>query len=121
MQEAGTDYPPAMLSVLRKLLPLASGVTEANGASGAKLHWKFVGLANTLLLLLLPPPTGHDAAATTQHLASLLPSQLPSHMAIGMAGLVYLFDTEVSKHLPVWLQRNLRHLALKLLLKLFRT
>lgn len=87
--------------MLGKLLPLASGPSEADGGSGAKLHWRFIGLANTLLLLLLPPPTGHDAAAMTQHLASLLPSQLPAHQAVGMAGLVYLLDRDISKHISV--------------------
>ena len=108
LQEEGAEYPPAMKSVLAKLLPLASGISEADGGASAKLHWRFIGLANTLLLLLLPPPTGHDAAAATQHLASLLPSQLPAHQSIGMAGLVYLLDRDVSKHISV---RLLLHLC----------
>ncbi len=90
-----------MRSVLSKLLPLSSGARETSEVSEAKLHWRFVGLANTFLLLLLPPPTPQDAAETTQHLASLLPSQLPAHQAISMAGLVYLFDRDTSQHIPV--------------------
>ena len=89
-----------MRSVLAKLLPLSSGAADVSGSAG-KLHWRFVSLANTLLLLLLPQPTPHDAAQITSHFVSLLPSQLPAHRMISLAGLIYLFDLEIVKRLPV--------------------
>ena len=100
VQESGSEFPPGMRSVLAKLLPLSSGAADVSGSAG-KLHWRFVSLANTLLLLLLPPPTPHNAAQITSHFVSLLPSQLPAHRMISLAGLIYLFDLEIVKRLPV--------------------